>query len=670
MAAIELFVDFETRSPLDLKEVGLHNYLTQAEVLMLSYAVNEQEPQIWLPHEGPMPEHLEMMVRRPEILKVAFNAAFEKSVFEKLLGIPTPLSAWDDPMIRARYASVAGGLDFVGKVLGLGEDKAKLAGGKKLIKLFCEKNKKGVFNDWNSHPDEFWDMIEYCKRDTSAEREIFHKLKAFALPPFEQRLYELDQEVCECGMPIDMDFVEKAYKIVNEEKAELLERFMQLTGLENPNSPKQLLGWLKEQAYPFNSLAARWVTKALGANDGVGFGAVAMSEAGREGLKLRQQIAKSSTAKLETLRGLVCADGRLRHSFVFMGAARTGRWSGRGFQTQNLPRSSVKDVPGATEAIKASDREAVRKFGHPLDVVSSCLRSAIRAPEGKKLVVCDLSSIETRVSAWVAGCTALMKVFEEGRDPYIEFATKMYHVPYDQVTKQQRQISKPAILGACYQLGGGKDSVDKNGDDIRTGLYGYSQNMGVEMDQDFSGECIRTYRQSYPEICDTWRSLESAAIEAVRTGERVTVNKVTFGAVKPNKLLYIILPSGRRLHYVRPCISTTEKWDGEFYSKLEYEGQVIGQHWGTIPTFGGKLLENIVQAISRDILAVGMCRAAEMGFRIVGTCHDEIMSEEGPGSSGTIGLKELRECMIAPMPWAPDLLLDAAGFEGSYYRKD
>jgi DNA polymerase len=325
-----------------------------------------------------MPEHLEQMLRRPEIRKSAFNAEFERTILREVLKIESDVRVWDDPMINARYASIAGNLEFVGKVLGLPEDKAKLATGKKLIKFFCAPNKAGEFNTHLTHPAEHAEFTVYCLQDVRAEQEIAKKLRAFELPPIEKRAWYLDQEINERGIPVDMTFVRNASKIVAQERETLTREFVGLTGLENPNSVKQLLGWLKDHGYPYGSLGAKWVKKGLGA-DGIGFDNVGVSAAGRRGLELRQLLAKASTAKLEALANFVSADGFLRRQYVFMGAARTARWSGRAVQLQNFPRPTIKDIEGGVKAILSGDIEQVRKFGPVLEVVASCLRSAFRA---------------------------------------------------------------------------------------------------------------------------------------------------------------------------------------------------------------------------------------------------------------------------------------------------
>ena len=287
-----------------------------------------------------------------------------------------------------------------------------------------------------------------------------------------------------------------------------------------------------------------------------------------------------------------------------------------------------------------------------------------RSKYPKHLVVCDLASVETRIGAWVCGCDSLLQVFEKGLDPYIQFATKMFHIDYAAVTKQQRQIAKAPILGSLYGLGGGEDSTDKHGDDIRTGLYGYAANMNVEMTREFAHECTQIYRQSYPEIPSAWRKLEKAAILACQTGLPHSTCRVLFNAI-PNKLLYITLPSMRRLSYIRPQLEETT-WNGEPSCKLSYENNILGG-WGRTHTFGGKLLENIVQAVSRDILAAGMLRAAEAGFSIILHAHDEIVACEEIGSP--LNGEKLRECMVAPQAWALDLPLGAEAYEAERYRK-
>lgn len=687
MAQVNLHLDFETASEVDLKKVGLDNYAKHpsTRILMMAWAVNDALPQMWFPEDGPLPEHIELLIRRPEIQKHAFNSEFERTICREILHIDTTFESWSDPMINARYASVAGDLEYVGKVLGLDEDEAKLKIGRKLIALFCKPNKKGVFNNRDSHPEEWAQFVEYCKRDLVAEREIGRKLKFFELPAFEKKVLRIDNDINWRGMPVDMDFVAKAGVIAEQERNRLMAALKAITGVDNPNSRNQFLKWVKEEGYPYGALGAAWVKRAIGNTTGVGFTGSVLTERGREALKLRQQLAKSSTAKLDAIKNFVSADGRLRNQYVYGGAARTLRWSGRAVQLQNLPRPTIKDIDGAVKAILTGDIDEVRKFGPPLEVIASCLRSAFRAPKGKKFVVCDLASIEVVGVGWVAGCQAILDVFEQKRDAYVDFGTRMYGKSYEELDpkaegiteeqkkdrKDKRQIAKPAVLGCGYGLGGGDEELNKDGDLEKTGLWGYAQAMNVDMPRETAHEAVRIYRESYPEVCSCWRKLENAAIKAVQTGIQQCTNRIIFGAVKPGKLLYCVLPSGRRLHYVRPDLTeeTRRSKDGEPWTvtKLSYEGDV-GHFWGSQWTWGGKLTENAVQAWARDLLACGMVNATAAGMKIVGHAHDELICEES--ETGENDIAKLRECMIKRPEWGLDIPLDAAGFEDIIYRKD
>jgi DNA polymerase len=667
----------------------LDNYAKHpsTRILMMAWAVNDALPQVWFPHEGPLPEHLELMIQRSEIQKAAFNSEFERTIIREKLGIDTLFNDWADPMINARYASIAGDLAFVGNVLGLEEDEAKLATGKKLIQFFCKPNRKGEFNDWNSHPDKWAEFVEYCRRDVIAEREIGRKLKAFALPSFEKKILKIDNDINWRGMPVDTDFVAKADAIAEQEKSERMAEFRELTGLENPNSRTQLLSWLKEEGYRYESLGAALITRTLGNQTGAGFVGSPMTEKGIKALKLRQVLAKSSTAKLDAIRNFVSADGLLRNQYVYGGAARTLRWSGRAVQLQNLPRPTIKDIQSAVKAILTGDINEVRKFGPPLEVIASCLRSAFRAPEGYKFSVCDLSSIEVVGVGWVAECQAILNVFKQKRDPYVDFGKYFYGKTYEELDpkmkgiseeekserKNKRQNMKPAVLGCGYGLGPGEEEFDpKVGDLVWGGLKGYGLNMNIDLPIETCVKAVGIYRAEYDDVPKAWRSLEAAAVKAVQTGELQYANKVTFGAIKPCRLLYCNLPSGRRLHYIRPQLTEEKRrnYKGEEYTvqKLSYEGNTVGHFWGHNWTWGGKLIENIVQAISRDFLACGMLNATEAGMTIVGHTHDELICLEKV--TDETALPRLRDCMIKRPMWGMDVPLDAAGFEDVIYRKD
>jgi DNA polymerase len=353
-------------------------------------------------------------------------------------------------------------------------------------------------------------------------------------------------------------------------------------------------------------------------------------------LTLRQTLSKSSVKKLDAIVSRVSPDGRLRNNYVYYGA-HTGRWSGTGVQLQNLPREA--SVWGGQEVN---------------------IRSCFQAPEGYKFVVADLAAIETRVLAWLTQCPTLLSVFAEGRDPYVDFAAFMYRCRPEDVTKDMRQIAKSAVLGCGYMLSGGEECVDKNGDEYKSGLWGYAENMGIQMPQATAHDAVLAYRERYREVVDFWYKIEDAAVNAVWSGGmNGGVNGISFGSV-PGKVLYATLPSGRRLHYLNPKLGPGK------YKRPELTHETHGTTTGWIreKMYGGIWTENAVQAIARDVLAVGMLRAAQAGFTIVGHCHDELVCLETCDR-----LEELIHCMTAPMPWALDLPLAAEGYSAKIYRK-
>jgi DNA polymerase bacteriophage-type len=357
-------------------------------------------------------------------------------------------------------------------------------------------------------------------------------------------------------------------------------------------------------------------------------------------LRLRQQASKSSTAKLDALAEQVSPDGRLRYCYTFMGAARTGRWAGSGPQPHNFPRKPVK-----------------------IGGLEVDLRAAFRAPKGKKLVVCDLGAIENRVLGWISGCDAILKVFRDKRDPYIDFATRLYHVPYEQVTKEQRQMAKPAVLGCGYGLGAGEDKVDKNGDSYRSGLWGYAAAMGIEMSQAEAAQAVKVFRSAYPEVQSFWRAIENAVVTAlINPGKGVPCGQLLVGS--NDDRMVIVLPSKRRLHYLRPLLQKGEWSDGSPKMDITFEGlNGTTKQWCRERTYGSRLTENVVQAISRDVLAHGLIAADAAGFEIVGHCHDEIISLAP--ARGLLGLEELRNCMVTQPDWAKDLPLAADGYDNA-----
>lgn len=680
---IFLYLDCETRSPVDIKKAGLENYARACEVLMLAWAVNDSDVRLWLPvpreREETVPYDLTMYLRRPEVIKVAWNAAFERAVLKYALGIDIPVEQWLDPSTMSRYAGAPGSLAGASEAFRLNGE-AKDKEGVRLIRMFCTPGKRGHKTPAEA-PEDWQKFQEYCRQDVVAERALLKRLlPAFSLPERERKILALDQKINERGIPVDLQFVRNAKALAERERARLVSELRELTRLDNPNSGKQLLAWLRERGYPYASLGKKWVELAVRlTGDGQGSAQPAVDVTGREGpesqahsftpvLELRQQLAKSSTKKLDTILARVSPDGWLRRNYKYYGA-HTGRWSGEGVQLQNLPRGVLSADAFDEGVVLIQAGGDLSGVGPVLDVVSSCLRGSFRAPEGKKFVVADLAQIEVRVLAWLAGCTSLLQVFERGEDVYVAFARDHLYRGQE-ITKHKRQIAKSAVLGCGYQLSGGEEQEDKNGDTIKTGLWGYAAAMGIEMTQEEAHAAVAAFRTAYPEVTALWRNLQNAAIRAVVDKCRVDVGPVAFVG-KPS-LLCALLPSGRRLHYPRPEVEKVS--DG--WPKLSYEGLTMAKKWRRKATYGGHLTENLVQAIARDVLAEGMLRADEAGLRIVGHTHDEIICLWHPplfdlaSRAGHRGaLEVLKDCMTQPMPWAPDLQLAADGYESVIYRK-
>lgn len=668
MEQLFLFVDFETASLIDLKARGLDVYMTDksTRALMLAFGMNhQQDPDVWFPGKEAIPDKLTPYLNdHPGCYLVAHNAEFERLVFKHVLNIDIPIRRWIDTKVMAQYASISpSSLESVCKVLNLPEDKAKMAIGKKLIKLFSCPKKDGTFNDETSHPTEFAEFVAYCRRDVTSEQTIFYKLlKGFQLPAFEKQVQRLTLEMNSRGVPIDPIFVENASKIVKVEQERLGAEMRALTGVENPNSPKQLLDYLQSQGYPYGSIGKAFVSKAKEE--------ISVTAAGKRCLELREFLAKSSTAKLEALQNFVGPDNYLRHTFQYYGAPRTGRWSARGPQLQNFPRpNGLKRYDEAVEAIRTGDVEKVRAFGSPMDVVSSCLRSALRAPEGSRFVVGDLSAIDSRTLAWLSNCKPILDVYKAGRDCYTTFGVRFFNKSYDELRhdKERRAISKVAFLSCGYQLGGGEEKLDKNGDTIRTGLWAQATKAEVEMTEEESHRAVNLFREMYPAIPTFWKAIEQAFVAAIRTGENQRVGKVIVGAVKPCRMAWCLLPSGRRLHFIKPQLDSEEMWDGRTRLKITYEDLLIGTTRGRVKTFGGAITGIVTQAVARDIFSYGMLQAEEAGFGIGAIIHDEVVACE---SDPRLNAALLEKSLTTLPPWTDESLpLAAECFESPIYKK-
>jgi DNA polymerase len=681
-----LYLDFETRSELDITECGLDNYARHpsTRVLMLGFAMNNDPVEVWEPHLGPIPEKLRGDLEDVTITKVAWNVPFEQNIFKYVLNTNLPSFMWDDPVNRALMLSMPRHLREACEVLKLPPELAKDPEGKRLIKLFSmpatiKKDDKlfgpstSIFRDWMTDPEEWEKFRKYCIQDIVAEREIDKLLTKFPLPDNEYQTWLLDQQINERGLPVDMELVKGTNNVAEAEKERLRDELQEITGLENSNSVPQLLSWVQCEGYPFGSLAKHLVQRAL-AGEGD------LTPNAKRALTLRGQTAKTSDSKLDRIAATVSADGRLRHQYGFLGAAKTGRWASYHVQLANLPRPTKEVEKNLDRAIallrSESQIDLILDFPNILEVVASVIRSMFKAPKGSRFVIADLNAIENRMIGWLAQSESILRVFREGRDPYLDFAAVLFGRDYAEIyklykdgdpkIKEMRQQVKPAVLGCGYRLSGGEEVENPDGDLIKTGLWGYAAQMHIEITQQFAIDAVKLWRERYKEVVSFWYALEEAAKVAVFSKEPQKVGFVEF-ICKSDKLLSIKLPSGRSLHYIRPEYQMID-FKGNDKETLTYEGTDAKTHqWTRLKTHGGKLLENLSQAISRDILVHGMMLAAKAGFQIVGHVHDEIITEvkwDDPHN-----LEQLIKCMTDTPDWAPGLPLGADGFESEIYKK-
>lgn len=702
-----LFHDYETRSRIDLKDRALAVYSRDVSTrpLMLSWALNDDPVKLWLPHESLIPAELEDALADDRTIKVAHNAPFEHAITEHALLLPTPIQSYRCTQMMANSLSLPSDLHTLSRVIGLPAEQQKMDEGKRLIKKFCgprkpTKVKPWEWADWATDPEDWALFCKYCIIDTEAEREVFKRLSKFPIPAKEYKLWFLDHKINTRGVPVDLDFVEKALEIAEKEKDLLTHKMRVLTGVANPGSTPQLLPWLKEHNYPFNDLQKDHVKRAL-ADFTDGLGDITMTPEAIECCELRLQAARTSPTKYAAmLRANV--DSLLMFMFQFGGASRTNRWGGRIVQLHNLPRPDKavkKRLELARELILKGDHEGLqREFGVVMDVIASSIRSAIGPRKGKRMMVVDLAQIEVRVLAWLTGCKLMLEEFAQGLDTYKAFAQHIFFKPYDEVTDEERNISKPGKLGCGYYLGAGKQK-GRYPDTEKTGLWGYAENMGIKITREQSAKAVKTYRETYREVPDFWHDIEAACRELIKTQKPQTVGKIKMDIMQP--FMRIHLPSGRCLYYLRPQIeeimfpTEVEEWrevNGAFDEdtgkwvdfgevrrikvtvekmkpklSITYEGYNDNKFWDRIITYSGKLTENIVQAIARDKLADDMLLADEEGYEIFLHVHDEIGAEVDENSE--LSFKDLEHLMAQPPAWAPDMPMGAEGYEAAFYRK-
>lgn len=675
-------LDYESFSEINLPNLGLDIYSRHPSTRILMGAWEEKDSgkiDFWDESMSRKPDkNLIEILRDPSVMKWAFNAQFERVMTERVWGIKTPYNSWRCTMTLAYMLGFAGDLATIGATLGFDPSKLKDPMGKKLMSIFSMPRKPTKADPTTrrnalTNPEEWLQYGSYNRQDVRSEGAIHKRLSPFPVLESEWDLYAIDQYINDVGMNIDMEFAQRALQMAARRKPVIIEEMKDITRLSNPNSTTQLQPWLKERGYRFDDMRADTVEKALRETE-----QFPMEEEASHVLQLRLNSNKTSLSKYTKMLRTKQVDGRFRYSIQMCGAQRTGRFGGRDIQPQNMPRTPkwLEDVENqaiAREMIMQEDLEMMTLYcGEPMNGLVGMIRGALIPSDGYKFVVADLASIESVVIGWLTDCNWFMTTLREKRDIYMSFAAEWLKIPYSE-TKPFRGKAKPATLGAGFRLGGG--DLMPNGK--KSGLWGYAENMGIHMSREEAHGSVNAFRTLCPEIVDYWSQLESAVAKCIRLKCDVICGKVTFEYRKP--FLCIKLPSGRRLYYFKPAIVEVEKeWTdkktGEVrkYKKRQfrYEGKEQGKNkWGQQFSHGGKLVENIVQAIARDVLVEGLKKAVADGFVVPFHVHDEIITEVKIGDE-VHTLDRLMEHMTAKLSWAPGLPLGAAGWEGFFYRKD
>ncbi|KEO84780.1 DNA polymerase [Tumebacillus flagellatus] len=650
-----LRIDLETFSSVDLKKSGVYRYVESPdfEILLFGYAYGDDPVQVIdLTAFEELPERVAHDLTDPHVIKKAWNAAFERTAIAKHFGIKCDPLQWRCTMVHAQYLGLPASLDQAGKVLGVSIQKD--AKGKNLIKYFsvpCKPTKTngGRTRNHPHHDPEKWsEYISYNRQDVEAEREVDRKLSRFPVPDGEWRLWALDQRINDRGVQLDPVLVEQAIACDAQYEARLLEEAKELTGLDNPNSLPQLKAWLAERGLETpDGLSKDFMPALLDA---------APDEETRRALELRQEMGKTSVDKYNAMARTICADERAHGLLQFYGANRTGRWAGRLIQVQNLPQNKIEDLALAREILRSGDFELLEMlFGAPPFVLSQLIRTAFIPAEGSKFFVADFSAIEARVIAWLADENWVLDVFRSHGKIYEATAANMFGVPFETITKGHanyrfRASGKVATLACGFQ--GGPNAIA-------------AMDSKKEIDPDEYPALVKQWRAANPNIVQLWYAAERAAVTAVK--EKRTVKLAHGVQYRPEAgMLFADLPSGRSLCYVKPRIKRDAQFDKD---ALEFEGQdQQTKKWTTHRTYGGRLVENLVQAIARDCLAENMLRLDDEGYQIAMHIHDEVVSEEPTWTARHYA--HVVQIMSRPIKWAPGLPLTAAGYDCDFYQKD
>ena len=650
-----LSLDVETFSRASLPEVGVYRYVEDEDftILLFGYAFDDDEVKVVdLACGEELPTEVYDALWRSDVEKHAWNANFERVTIGKYFGRTCGPEAWFDPMVLASCCGLPATLEAAGAALGLSEDQAKMKVGKQLIREFsipCKPTKKNgmVTRILPEHDPENWEVYkEYNKRDVETERTIYQKLSRWRPSRSEQKLWYLDQQINDRGIGVDLEMAQNAIKIGDEYRARLIEEAQEISGLVNPASTAQVKMWLQEQeGLTVPSLNKKVIADVV---------AKLSYDNSKRFMALRKEFSKSSTKKYEAIVRSVCEDQHVHGCFQFAGAGRTGRWAGRLVQLQNLPQNHMPDLDSARYLVKTGDAEALNLiYPDVASTLSELIRTAFIPEEGRRFIVADFSAIEARVIAWIANEDWRLKTFEEGGDIYCASASQMFKVPVVKhgVNGELRQKGKIAELALGY--GGGINALKAFGAD-------------KSMTEEEMVQTVDLWRGSSPHICALWKSLEKAAIRCVvrREPSISTVGNILFEY--ENRVLWMTLPSGRRIAYWGIQYDDTAELVGG--KSLSYLGvNQTTRRFERIPTWGGKLTENLVQATARDCLKESMLALRAEHFDIRAHVHDEVIISEPIGGRT---VEEVCRIMGATPAWATGLPLRADGYETPYYKKD
>lgn len=657
-----LSIDLETFSSVPIAKAGAQKYIASPdfEILLFAYSLNGAPSVCCDIAQGELlPDWVLDALCDPQCLKHAYNAAFEWGCLSKFMGRQLPPEQWRCTMFHGLYAGYPAGLDATGRALGLPEDKRKLSTGKALIRYFCvpctpTKSNGGRRRNLPNHDPARWELFkEYNAQDVTTEMEIERRLSLITVPDWLQRQWETDLLINARGVAVDMEMVNGALEIGATVRERLTQEAVRISGLSNPNSVQQLSAWLEQETgEEVTDLRKDTVAKMIAQ-------APDIPEVQRM-LEIRQELGKTSTKKYDAIEQAVCPDGRVRGLLQFYGANRTGRWAGRLVQVQNLPRTYTQPLELARNLVKQRKLDNLRLiYGSVPDTLSQLIRTAFVASDGNVLIDADFSAIEARVISWLAGEQWRLEVFKTHGKIYEASASQMFGVPIERIKKGNpeyalRQKGKVAELALGYQGGAGAL--------INMGAL----DMGIP--EDDLPDIVQRWRDTNKRICDLWYKMNSAAVEAISTGCSVGVGRLLvsceYDAAHEVEYLIVLLPSGRKLYYNSPQIGEN-KWGGPSISYMGMDQTT--KKWKRIETYGGKLVENCVQAVARDCLAQAIENLEKEGLPVVFHIHDEVVID---CRADTATLDDVVNIMSRPIPWAPGLPLNADGWVGGFFKKD